>query len=129
FWAAERTGRDMATADKRRDALGSPDGVRRAAARLGLSSQETRRILAVSESTPRDDVALVAALADALVDRCLDHGWSGPAVRGLPEHVAEASGSEVHRLALQVHANATRNPSLLALSPPLALEMQVRMLA
>jgi signal transduction histidine kinase len=119
----------MATADKRRDALGSPDGVRRAAARLGFSSQETRRIVEVSESTPRDDVALVSALADALVDRCLDHGWSGPAVRGLLEHVAQASDSELHALALQVHANATRNPSLLALSPPLALEMQVRMLA
>src|SRR5262245_9062131 len=119
----------MATADKRRDALGSPDGVRRAAGRLGLSSPETRRIVEVAGRTPRDDVALVSALADALVDRWLDHGWSGPAVHGLLEHVAHASGSELEALALQVHTHATRNPSLLALSPPLALEMQVRMLA
>ena len=119
----------MATADKRRDALESLGGIRRASARLGLSIREARRIVELAESVPRDSVALVSALGDALVDRSLEHGWSAPTVRRLLKHVAEAAGLKIDALAPQVHAQATRNPSLLALSPPLALDVQVRMLA
>ena len=118
----------MATADKRRDALKSDGEIRRSAARLGFSAPETQRIVQLAERIPRDDIALVSALADALVERSLEHGWAAGSVGRLLDEVARASGSELHALALQVHSHATRNPSLLALSPPLALEMQVRML-
>jgi signal transduction histidine kinase len=125
-----RIGREnMAIAYKRRDALESGGEIRRSAARVGLSARETRRIVQSAEETPRDDVELVSALADALVERSLDHGWTSGAVSQLLDDVARVSGSKLHALALQVHSHATRNPSLLALSPPLALEMQVRMLA
>ena len=117
----------MATADTRRSALNGE--IRQAAARLGLSAQETRRIVEAAESVPRDDVGLVSALADALVERSLEHGWATGGVRRLVEDAALASGWELQPLALQVHVHATRNPSLLALSPPLAVEMQLRMLA
>ena len=50
-------------------------------------------------------------------------------VRRLLAEVAETSGWELDALAQEVHARAVRAPSLLALSPPLALEMHVRMLA
>jgi signal transduction histidine kinase len=119
----------MATADKRRDARKTGGEIRQSAARLRFSAQETRRIVHLVDKTPRDDVALVSALADALVERSLDHGWAAGSVCQLLAEVARVSGSELHALALQVHSHATRNPSLLALSPPLALEMQVRMLA
>jgi signal transduction histidine kinase len=119
----------MATADKRRDVRTSGGEIRPAAARLGLSAREIRRIVQLAETTPRDDVGLVSALSDALVERSLEHGWGTEGVRALLEEVAAVSGSELQAVALQVHAHATRNPSLLALSPPLALEMQVRMLA
>ena len=119
----------MATVGKRRDARTPSGEIRSAAGRLGLSAREVRRIVQLAESTPRDDVGLVSALSDALVERSLEHGWSTESVCSLLEEVAQASGSELQSLALQVHAHATRNPSLLALSPPLALEMQVRMLA
>jgi signal transduction histidine kinase len=119
----------MATADKRRDARKTGGEIRQSAARLRFSAQETRRIVHLVDKTPRDDVALVSALADALVERSLDHGWAAGSVGQLLAEVARVSGSELHALALQVHSHATRNPSLLALSPPLALEMQVRMLA
>jgi signal transduction histidine kinase len=119
----------MATADKRRDARRSGGEIRQSAARLGFSAPEIRSIVQVAEKTPRDDVALVSALADALVERSLDHGWAATGVVRLLDEVARASGSELHALVLQVHSHATRNPSLLALSPPLALEIQVRMLA
>ena len=42
----------MATADKRRDTLDTIGGVRRAAARLGLSPGEARRITELAESIP-----------------------------------------------------------------------------
>jgi signal transduction histidine kinase len=119
----------MATADTRQDALRSGDEISRAAARLGFSAQETRGILQYAGKVPRDDIGLVSALADALVERSLDHGWAAAGVHRLLEHVALACGWDLQALALQVHVHATRNPSLLALSPPLALEMQVRMLA
>jgi signal transduction histidine kinase len=119
----------MATVDKRREAFKSGGEIHRSSARLGFSASETRRIVDFAEKTPRDDVGLVSALADALVERSLDHGWAPGGVGRLLHEVAEASGSELHALALQVHSHATRNPSLLALSPPLALEIQVRMLA
>jgi signal transduction histidine kinase len=118
----------MATADKHQDTLETIGGVRRAAARLGLSPGEARRITKLAESVPTDDVALVSALAEALVERSLDHGWATGSVCRLLEEVAETSGWELDALAQQVHAHAARNPSLLALSPPLALEMHVRML-
>ena len=120
---------NMATAEKRRDALKSGGEIRRSAERVGLSATETRRIVQSAEKTPRDDVALVSALADALVERSLDHGWAAGGVGRLLVEVARVSGYELHALALQVHSHATRNPSLLSLSPPLALEIQVRMLA
>jgi len=119
----------MAIADKRRDALKSGGVIRRSAARVGLSARETRQIVQSAEKTPRDDVALVSALADALVERSLDHGWAAGVIGELLADVARVSGSKLDALALQVHSHATRNPSLLALSPPLALEIQVRMLA
>jgi hypothetical protein len=68
-------------------------------------------------------------LGEALVERSLEHGWAPTSIRRFLEHVSLASGWDAESLGLQVHANATRNPSLLALSPPLALDMQVRMLA
>ena len=110
----------METADKRWDALESGGEIRRSSSRLGFSAAETRRIVHFAEKTPRDDVALVSALADALVERSLDHGWAAGSVGRLLDEVARTSGSELHALALQVHSHATRNPSLLALSPPLA---------
>jgi signal transduction histidine kinase len=119
----------MQTADRRRDARDTDGGIRRAAARVGLSSQETRRIAQAAERVPRDEGGLVSALADALVERSLEHGWSIGGVRRLLDEVASASGWDVRPLALQVHVHATRAPSLLALSPRLALEMQLRMLA
>ena len=119
----------MEAADTRREARATDDGIREAAARLGLSTEETRRVLQSAESVPRDDVGLVSALADALVERSLEHGWSAEAVRRLLEEVALGSAWELRPLELQVHVHATRNPSLLALSPRLALEMQLRMLA
>jgi len=119
----------MATAGGRGDAFGSIGEARRAAARLGLSSRETGRIVGLIQASPRDDVALVSVLGEALVERSLEHGWAPASIRRLLEHVSLASGWDLESLGLQVHANATRNPSLLALSPPLALEMQVRMLA
>ncbi len=119
----------MATAAERGEALGSIGEARRAAARLGLPLRETCRILDLAESTPRDDVALVSALGEALVERSLEHSWAPARIRRFLQHVSNASGWNAESLALQVHANATRNPSLLAFSPPLALEMQVRMLA
>jgi signal transduction histidine kinase len=73
-------------------------------------------------------MGLVPALADALVERSLEHGWSAGGVRRLLDEVALASGWDLQPLALQVHVHATRNPSPLALSPRLALEMQLRML-
>ena len=118
----------MAIADTR-EGVREIGGIRRAGARLGLSSRETRRIVQVANRDPRDDVGLVSALADALVERSLEHGWSAAGVRRLLEEVSLASCSDLQSLALQVHVHATRNPSLLALSPPLALEMQLRMLA
>ena len=66
----------MAIADTRRDALKSGGVIRRSAARVGLSAREARQIVQSAEKTPRDDVALVSALADALVERSLDHGWA-----------------------------------------------------
>ena len=119
----------MATADTRREARTSDGEIRPAAEWLGLSAREIRRIVQLAETTPRDDVGLVSALSDALVEKSLEHGWSTERVRRLLEEVGRVSGSQLHALALQVHAHATRNPSLLALSPPLALEMQIRMLA
>ena len=119
----------MTIADTRRGAHDTDGGIRRAAARLGLSGQETRRIVQAAESAPRDDVGLVSALADVLVERSLEHGWAAGSVRVFLEEIARASGWDLHPLALQVHVHATRNPSLLALSPALALEMQLRMLA
>jgi signal transduction histidine kinase len=119
----------MATADTRRDALETNGGIYRAAARLGCSVQATRRIVHASESVPRDDVGLVSALADALVERSLEHGWATGGVRRLLDEVTLISGWDLQPLALQVHVHATRNPSLLGLSPPLALEIQLRMLA
>jgi signal transduction histidine kinase len=118
----------METADTRQDARETDGGIRRAATRLGLSTPEIRRIVQVAERVPRDDMGLVPALADALVERSLEHGWSAGGVRRLLDEVALASGWDLQPLALQVHVHATRNPSLLALSPRLALEMQLRML-
>src|SRR4026208_960250 len=107
----------MTIADTRRGAHDTDGGIRRAAARLGLSGQETRRIVQAAESAPRDDVGLVSALADVLVERSLEHGWAAGSVRVFLEEIARASGWDLHPLALQVHVHATRNPSLLALSP------------
>jgi signal transduction histidine kinase len=118
----------MATADMRQG-VREIGGIRRAGARLGLSSRETRRIVQVANRDPRDDLGLVSALADALVERSLEHGWSAAGVTRLLDEVSLASGSDLQSLALQVHVHATRNPSLLALSPQLALEMELRMLA
>ena len=119
----------MAATGRRRETLGSAGGIRPACARLGLSTREAHRIVELTQIVPRDDVALVTALGDALVDKSLEHGWSLRAVRCVLEEVAEAAGWDAESLSLQVHLHAARNPSLLALSPPLALEMQVRMLA
>ena len=119
----------MATADTRRDVIDLDGDMRRAAARLGFSTQETRRIVQAAQGVSRDDVGLVSALADALVERSLEHGWAAGGVRKLLEDVALASEWDLQSLALQVHVHATRNPSLLALSPALAVEMQLRMLA
>ena len=118
----------MASRSKRRDEIDSVGGIRAACARLGLSTREARRIVQLAETLPRDDLALVTALADALVDKSLEHGWSPHPVRSALDAVAEISGWDAEFLALQVHLHAARNPSLLALSPPLALEMQIRML-
>jgi signal transduction histidine kinase len=119
----------MAATGRCREALGATGGIRPACVNLGLSTREARRIVELAHTLPRDDVALVTTLGDALVDNSLEHGWSLHAVRCVLDEVAEAAGWEAESLSLQVHLHAARNPSLLALSPPLALEMQVRMLA
>ena len=119
----------MATTDKRRNACGCAASIRWACDDLGLSAREAGRIVGLARAETRDDVALVTALADALVDRSLEHGWSTPGVRRVLDEVALVSGWDTEALGLQVHHQAARNPSFLALSPPLALEMQVRMLA
>jgi signal transduction histidine kinase len=103
-------------------------GIRRAAARLGLSAREAREIVALTEKFPRDDAALAAALGDVLVERSLEHGWPAAAIRRLLSDAAETGDTEVEALEAQVHTRAARNPSLLALSPSLALEIQVRIL-
>src|SRR4029450_5735193 len=111
--AAEMVARSwMATADKRQDTLETIGGGRRAAARLGLSPGEARRITKLAESVPTDDVALVSALAEALVERSLDHGWATGSVCRLLEEVAETSGWELDPLAQQVHADPARNRAL-----------------
>lgn len=113
----------------RASTAGSVGGIRRASALLGLSVREARSLIDLSKSAPRADAALVAALADVLVERSLEHGWPASGVQRLLEDVAEAAGWDIGSLARQVHGRATHNPSLLAISPSLALGMQVRMLS
>ena len=130
--AAGGRGEEMQVAATRKrpheSVAGSAGGIRRACARLGLSVREARTIVGLTETLPRDDGGLAAALGDGLVERSLEHGWPRALIRRLLEDAAEAADVDLDGLTVQVHARATRNPSLLALSPPLALEMQVRML-
>ena len=71
---------------------------------------------------------LATKLGDLLVDRSLEHGWAAENIWALLDVVADVADVDEHRLALSCHSRAARNPSLLALSPHLAVEMHVRML-
>ena len=105
--AAEKVGRNMATADKRRDARESGGKIRRSATQLGFSARETRLIVQIAEKTPPDDVALVTARWPTLSSS--GHSITGGVLlRGvgrLLDEVARDSGSELHALALQVHSH------------------------
>ena len=116
------TNRAAATLAKR------ADGICQASSLLGLTTQEGRRLARLSEAAALDEAELVAALADPLVDRSLEHGWALEGIRHLLAEIADVAGIDRDALGLQVHARGARNPSLLALSPQLAMEMQVRML-
>src|SRR5437773_10444731 len=107
---------------------GTAGGIRRAAVRLGLSPREARGIVLWTDGQPRDETALAAGLSAILVERSLEHGWPATLVRLLVAEAAEAIGADLDSFREHVHARSTTNPSLLALSPPLALEIQLRML-
>jgi signal transduction histidine kinase len=103
-------------------------GIRRAAARLGLPAREARALVQLTEVNAPDGGSLGAFLGDVLVDRSLEHGWPRSLIRHLLATVAEASGRDREELATLTHARAARHPSLLALSPALAIETQLRIL-
>jgi signal transduction histidine kinase len=101
--------------------------IRRAATRLGFSTRETRELVRVVQPGASESL-LATKLGDLLVDRSLEHGWAAENIWALLDVVADVADVDEHRLALSCHSRAARNPSLLALSPHLAVEMHVRML-
>lgn len=103
-------------------------GIRRAAVRLGIPAREARTLVHLTEVNAPDGGSLGAFVGDILVDRSLEHGWPRSLIRHLLATVAEASGRDRDALATLTHARATRHPSLLALSPALAVETQLRIL-
>jgi signal transduction histidine kinase len=103
------------------------DAIRAGAHRLGLSLRERREIVHLA-STTDDTAALASLLADSLTDKSLQHRWEREAIVGFLDDVATVSGLERDSLALHVHAFAARNPSLLALSPQLGIETEIRIL-
>jgi len=118
----------LATTRRRRDTLSEAVGdIRRAATGLGFSSRETRDLVKVAQPGASESL-LAVELGDLLVDRSLEHAWAAEKIWALLEVVAHVSEVDEQRLALACHSRAARNPSLLALSPHLALEMHMRML-
>jgi signal transduction histidine kinase len=119
----------VATTRKRpgESAVGSAGGIRHSAARLGLSAREARTLVRLANA-PGDGAELTTTLGDLLVEHSLEHGWARTGIRQLLEDVAEAAEVEAGALGTRVLGRTARNPSLLALSPHLAIEMHVRML-
>jgi len=118
----------LATTKRRRETLSDAAGeLRRAATRLGFSTRETRELVRLVQPGTSESL-LVTKIGDLLVDRSLEHGWAAEDIWALLEVVADVTDVDEHKLGLACHSRAARNPSLLALSPHLAVEMHVRML-
>jgi len=114
-------------ATTKRELTAAAGDVRRAANDLGFSVRESRELVRLAQPGATEPL-LATKLGDLLVDRSLEHGWSSENIWALFEVIADVTDVDRRKLALACHTRAARNPSLLALSPHLAVEMHVRML-
>ena len=118
----------MERTKRRRETLTAGSGdIRCAATPLGFSRRETRELVQLAQPGASESL-LATKIGDLLVDRSLEHGWAPESIWALLGVVAEVADVDEHKLALACHGRAARNPSLLALSPHLAVEMHARIL-
>jgi signal transduction histidine kinase len=69
--------------------------------------------------------ALVAHVADVLARVALDHAWRRPDVRRLVRAIALATRLPVNTVRLELLARVARDPRVIELSPPVAIEIEL----
>src|SRR5688500_12716900 len=116
---AELTRRILRLADRRGEAA--------AAARVARVRAESLAE-AGGESGLGSDVGAIVLVADALGALAVEHGWPKGAIDELLDSVVELTDMPAALVRATVHMRAARNPELLELSPPLAVETHLRML-
>jgi signal transduction histidine kinase len=74
------------------------------------------------------DLGAIVLVADVLGALAVEHGWPKGAIDELLDSVVELTDMPAALVRATVHMRAVRNPELLELSPPLAVETHLRML-
>jgi signal transduction histidine kinase len=71
-------------------------------------------------------IALIARVADLLAQRALDHSWKRSDVGKIADTVARITGLPIELVRLEIQARVTRDPRIIALSPPVAIETELK---
>jgi hypothetical protein len=71
-------------------------------------------------------IALIARVADLLAQRALDHSWKRSDVGKIADTVARITGLPTELVRLEIHARVARDPRIIALSPPVAIETELK---
>jgi signal transduction histidine kinase len=103
---------------------------------LGARRADVRKAVALARQTAGSDgvfqgasepaaFALVARVADVLARVALEHSWRRSDVRRLVRLVAQATRLPADTVRLELLARVARDPRIIELSPPVALEIEL----
>jgi signal transduction histidine kinase len=102
-------------------------GARRAdIRRAAVLARESAGTTAPGESTDAVALALVGRVADVLGRHCLDHEWRRSDISRLVSILAELGRLPKDTVRAELQARIARDPRILELSPPVAIETQLR---
>jgi signal transduction histidine kinase len=90
--------------------------------RLAARSRES------GETSGAAGFQLVARVADVLARAALDHAWRRSDLRGLVHEIAKATRLPAETVRLELLARVARDPRIIELSPPVAIEIQLNAL-
>jgi signal transduction histidine kinase len=95
---------------------------------VALARRDARAAEPGSTSNDAAGFALIARVADLLTQLTLDHSWKRSEVSAIVDSVAGITGLPVESVRLEVHARVARDPRIIALSPLVAIEVELKVL-